>query len=697
MLSITAMKKIKGYIGAMALVCYILLVPNITLAQKAHCYTDEHLQQQFRVHPECIQLQRQADSIGNVSKNTMYKYGDTTLRTVPVVFHIIHNYGSENISKQTILDQMKTLNDCYRMRNSDTQYVRSIFKSYKADFHYKFVMATIDPNGKCTDGIERIYSTETYQANDNVKKLAWWDNSKYLNVWVVSSINIGGQPGTTVLGYSQFPFQANTASSTDGVVVIASSIGSGQHTLVHEVGHWLGLYHPFQGGCYGGDNVDDTPPVDSASFGCPTKNNTCHNDVPDLLDMIENFMDYSDCSHLFTKGQKTWIDGQMANYRSGIYSSSNLAATGADGVTTASKGCVPVADFYSNTVQVCSNSSVQFVNNSYNTDTKSYTWRFSGGSPATDTNVNPIVNYKSSGQYNVTLVAKNSNGTDSVIKSSYINVLPSVSSLKTPQSEGFEGGSLSAINYTTPVSTDGLKWKITTYGAANGTHSIYLNNLQATYGNVYSFLLPPMDLSTAKSYTLWFNCAYARQDANSIDELEVTASTDCGNTFSTVFYKAGNRLATTNTFYSGSVFAPASSDWKKFTASLTGYSSATSIILKFSFTNYGGNNIFIDDINLGVSTGIEQESAGNTQISIYPNPTNDQIHIKMETVKPSSGTMRIYDALGRMVYVKNISNIPSGASEINLSKQEINAQVSGMYYLMMQTPEGTAYAKIIIE
>ncbi|HLT53205.1 MAG TPA: M43 family zinc metalloprotease, partial [Flavobacteriaceae bacterium] len=192
-----------------------------------------------------------------------------------------------------------------------------------ADVEVEFVLAQRTPSGCPTTGINRVNICQDGTTQSDVqywKTQTYWDPSKYMNMW--SSKYVGDLDG--ILGYAQFP---GGAANTDGVSSSYTYFGSSDYddgtfelsapydkgrTMTHEVGHYLGLFHTFEGGCSGaGDQVADTPPVASPNYGCPTGTDSC---AGGGLDMIENYMDYSDdtCMNIFTAGQKTRVQNVLA-------------------------------------------------------------------------------------------------------------------------------------------------------------------------------------------------------------------------------------------------------------------------------------------------------------------------------------------------------------------------------------------------
>ncbi|KAH7339930.1 metalloprotease [Rhizoctonia solani] len=158
-------------------------------------------------------------------------------------------------------------------------------------------------------------TTEEYEAKTKLRKGGPADVNVY-------TAGFRSETANGTLGYATFPFSYAESPKNDGIVILFSTLPGGStpklnqgKTFTHELGHWLGLYHTFQGGCKGpGDQVNDTPPEAEASYGCDYGRDTCPGGGQDS---IHNFMNYSDdaCLTEFTPGQFKRLKQQIKLYR----------------------------------------------------------------------------------------------------------------------------------------------------------------------------------------------------------------------------------------------------------------------------------------------------------------------------------------------------------------------------------------------
>ncbi|MBL4654272.1 MAG: T9SS type A sorting domain-containing protein [Bacteroidia bacterium] len=269
-----------------------------------------------------------------ISKTNEIKY------IIPIVVHIMHDNGSENISDDQVKSQIEVLNEDFGKYNYGYN-----GDPVGVDTRIRFCLASYDENGDTTSGINRVeYSkTNSFNVDDDeltMKSLIQWDPNKYLNIWVVKKINDG-----TILGYSYFP-SSQAGSTKDGLVIRYDFLGrkgnlnpfASGRTVTHEIGHYLNLEHPwgdFEGGdCIDDDGIDDTPKCKDPYYSIYPD---CYKPYQCNFDrMIENYMDYSDdsCMNIFTAQQTIKMQNAIIQYRNELVSVENLAAAGCNSCTS---------------------------------------------------------------------------------------------------------------------------------------------------------------------------------------------------------------------------------------------------------------------------------------------------------------------------------------------------------------------------
>jgi PKD repeat protein len=708
----------------------LALFAGSALAQQIiPCGTDQAMNDLFAKDPEA---KARYEKIMNGPASQDAKYGNNAtntvyypLDTIPIVFHILHQNGSENIPDATVYQALAEVNSIMQKQNSDTAQVDPYFANIIGRNNIVFKLATKDPNGNCTNGIIRHLdpNTDWSQTSPGYSysgtSAGKWNPTKYLNIYVVKSICQSqpcSQSGGIIVGYTYIPGTLGSGSSADAIVYNYGFLtGVNARSLAHEIGHWLGLAHTFgstnspgtctsasddflANGSFGSGVVDDTPKTPGAFSTCPPSTpNTC--DVSNYQN-VHNIMDYSSCPRNFTEGQCKRMHnclGLTISGRNNLVTAANKIATGVRFPII----CAPIADFHVTQRNACPNTTVTFSDSSANAKVTSWTWSFPGGTlmaGSTLTDSMPKVSYATPGTYPVSYTAATSGGSNSISKNNYMTVLTNTASYNTAWSESFETNPVPGTDWSV-TSSPTYDWSITSAAAATGTNSLWLDNTVNTPGTMSILQSTSFDISTFALPKLTLKVAYRQQTSTDNDKFQVLTSTDCGNTWTPRFTRQGSALASV-TPASTTPFVPGPTNFTTYTVNINGVFGSPNVRFRFVFsadptgTGGVGNNIYLDDINLfDASVGINsiEEQVG---LNIYPNPTSGVINLELDLSEAHSIGVEVTDVLGRAVESLPAKQFAAGMSQFALAEKR--HYQPGVYFVHIEVDGKKITRKVVV-
>lgn len=687
------------------------LMPAVVIAQGLSCGSDGMRQKLAAEHPEILQEEAEQEAFTQSFVADYFKNHDARSGPyiIPIVFHIIHQGGPENISDAQVIDQVRILNDDYNKRNADTADVIPIFKSIIANVGIEFRLANIDPWGRCTNGIDRVNSCQTFSGND-YSKLNGWPREKYLNVWVVSRMENG------VAGYAYYPGSVSAIYNfpdRDGVIILSDYIGSigtssayTSRALTHEIGHYLNLKHPWgdtnsPGISCGDDNVDDTP-ITRGSTSCNLGLNYC---VPGTIENVQNYMDYSYCSKMFTEDQKirmlAALESDKAD-RNNLYTQANLVATGTDDLTY--NDCAPVADFNASKRYICVGDNVTMRDCSFNGSVDTYFWEFPNGTPSTSTAQNPNVQFLVAGWQPVKLTITNALGTSTKTNNELVYVSYGNALLPAPYYEDFETpGKINENEWASVnVDNDQTAFRQVDIASHTGSRSMQVDNYYTHADHDIDELISPgIDLSqlTNSQMTLSFYYSLASWNQSFIDladSIAVLASTNCGGNWVNIYKKGGSAIV--NAGYQAGYFVPtqAWAYWKQVKINLPATLKQPNVHFKFQlFSAVKGNNFYIDDINIGgVATGLEEiEAVQNVQL--FPNPAADATQLNLSLTSAQQVSVKLFDITGKEVADVLNDRLTEGDHIISINN--LSSYTSGIYTVSITAGNARINQKLVIQ
>jgi hypothetical protein len=306
------------------------------------------------------------------------------------------------------------------------------------------------------------------------------------------------------------------------------------------------------------------------------------------------------------------------------------------------------------------------------------------------------------GSHTLTVYTSNPNGTtdgDPANDQSTSNfTVIAGSGANLPFSEGFEGTTFVPAGWQAENPDAADTWERTTTAFKSGVASAKMDNYTNDFtGQSDAIITPGINLSSMPSPQLTFQVAYKLYTSPTAgttysDTLDVMISTDCGATYTSIYKKFGAALTTTTPNFAASEFVPTANQWRLETVSLATYASAQNAYIKFRNGSEYENNLYIDDINITGSVGLNDIANSSVLVNVYPNPSNGQLSVEIaNNIGGQACEITIYNVIGQKVLtttsVKGISSVQT----IDLSSLS-----NGVYQVEVKADNKSTFKKVVL-
>jgi PKD repeat protein len=641
-----------------------------------------------------------------------YSRDEDEIYIIPVVFHVFHDDGVEDIDESQILDAISILNRDFRKVNADTSQIVAGFADLAGDAFIEFRLARRDPQGNCHRGVTRTQSDLTFEGSkEEMSNVIHWPRDGYMNIYVCNY-------AAGAAGYTNLP--SNWGASSDGIVIRYDYVGSigessnyRSRTLTHEVGHWLNLRHVWGGtnnpalpeNCDEDDGVSDTPLCEGSAVGvCDLDRSTCGS-----LDNVQNYMDYAYCPRMFTSGQglrmRDALNSSVGD-RNDLWTDANLQATG-----VLEEDMVCQAHFTPDATIICAGQSVVFTDESF-WGVAHWAWNFGDGAEISGNDAeafqHPEHVFETPGTYAVELTVTDAEGGQATTANSLITVLDQ-GVMGTAFTEGWEQASGADLgpDWSVVNPDDWWAWQVTSSTGFESNRSVRLNNRNNNeLGELDDFISSTIDASALAEVVISYKYAFCQMYASdeTDDRLKLYVSENCGENWHLREYHRGWTDLPTAPAQS-SPFVPNDDQWVGHTEVVDNPDwMSGNFRIRFSFEARGGNNIFLDNINVyGIDTlgnviginELDMETSSTPKLSLYPNPARQSVEVLVDISRSQAVRVCAYDALGRLIEVLHEGTLPAGRQQLQWSgPAELSA---GTYWISVETAGARQVLPLVVQ